>query len=134
MMQRTTVVFVALVAIVLAAAQCSQPEATKVPADTPAATAALPATEAPVATEAPTATEAPAATEPPAATEAPAGADGLSLLQARCTKCHDLARVESAKKSQDQWVATVQRMVSKGAQLSSAEQETLVKYLAATYK
>ena len=75
-----------------------------------------------------------ATTAAPAGTAAPSAVDGASLLQERCTACHSLARVQSAQKSEADWRASVERMVAKGAQLSAAEQETLVKYLAATYK
>jgi len=90
-----------------------------------------PATEAPAVTEAP-ATEAPTATEVPP-TEGPATLDGQSLLQDRCTVCHGLGGVERAKKTEEEWRATVERMVGKGAQLDEAEQELLIKYLAETY-
>jgi mono/diheme cytochrome c family protein len=90
-----------------------------------------PATEAPP-TEAPTATEVPP-TEAPEATEVPATLDGQSLLQERCTQCHGLGGVERAKKTEEEWKATVERMVGKGAQLDEAEQELLIKYLAETY-
>jgi len=63
-----------------------------------------------------------------------AGLDGAALVQERCTKCHNLARVEAAKKSAEEWKATVERMVSKGAQLDAAEQEAVIKFLAETYK
>jgi cytochrome c5 len=62
-----------------------------------------------------------------------AGADGQALLNDRCTKCHKLDRVTSAKKSASDWKTTVSRMVGKGAQLTSAEQTVLVDYLAKTY-
>ncbi|MDH4135096.1 MAG: hypothetical protein OEW09_00040 [Anaerolineae bacterium] len=78
------------------------------------------------------ATEAPA-TAAPVATEAPATLDGKSLVQERCTKCHDLGRVEQAKKTEEEWKATVERMVGKGAQLNQTEQEVVIKYLAKTY-
>ena len=117
------------------------PTATEVPPTEAPATEAptateVPPTEAP-ATEAPTATEvspteAPTATEAPP-TEVPATIDGKSLLQERCTVCHDLGRVERAKKTEEEWKATVERMVGKGAQLDEAEQELLIKYLAETY-
>ena len=75
-----------------------------------------------------------ATTAAPAGTAAPWVVEGASLLQERCTVCHGLARVQSAQKSEADWRATVDRMVAQGAHLSSAEQETLIKYLAATYK
>ena len=92
---------------------------------------APPATEAP-ATETPTATEVPP-TEAPATEEAPATLEGKSLLEERCTKCHGLGGVERAKKTEEEWRATVERMVGKGAQLDEAEQELLIQYLAETY-
>lgn len=59
--------------------------------------------------------------------------DGAALLQERCTVCHDLKRVEAAKKTADEWKATVERMVGKGAKLDANEQAALVEFLAATY-
>jgi cytochrome c5 len=95
-----------------------------------------PATEAPTATEVPPTeappTEAPTATEVPP-TEAPAKLDGQALLQDRCTVCHGLGGVERAKKTEEEWKATVERMVGKGAELDEAEQELLIKYLAEMY-
>jgi mono/diheme cytochrome c family protein len=60
--------------------------------------------------------------------------DGQTLLQERCSVCHSSDRVTSAHKTADQWTATVERMVSHGAQLTTQEQQTLVDYLAANYK
>ncbi len=59
--------------------------------------------------------------------------DGQALLEARCVECHGLDRTTGASKSAAEWQETVERMVSKGAQLSPAEVETLVAYLAETY-
>jgi len=81
------------------------------------------------------------ATQPPA-TQAPtiqpttaptAGSDGEALLNARCTKCHNLTRVISAKKTAADWAKTVTRMISNGAKLTTEEQKVLVDYLAKTY-
>jgi len=63
----------------------------------------------------------------------PVTLDGKALLEERCTKCHDLGRVEQAKKTEEEWKATVERMVSKGAQLGQAEQTLVIQYLAETY-
>jgi len=79
------------------------------------------------------ATETAAATEVPATEEAPAALEGKSLLEERCTRCHDLGRAERAKKMEEEWKVTVERMVGKGAQLDGAEQELVIKYLAETY-
>ena len=59
--------------------------------------------------------------------------DGQALVLERCTKCHDLGRVTGAKQTREQWKATVARMVSKGADLGSAEQEAVIQYLAEAY-
>jgi cytochrome c-type biogenesis protein CcmH/NrfF len=69
------------------------------------------------------------ASQPPAATTP----DGQTLLQERCTVCHNLNRVTSAHKTADQWTTTVERMVGKGAQLDAQEQQTLIDYLAQIY-
>ena len=67
-------------------------------------------------------------------TIAPAsGGNGEALLNDRCTKCHSLDRVTSAKKSAGDWEKSVSRMVGKGAKLTSEEQKVLVDYLAKTY-
>jgi len=59
--------------------------------------------------------------------------DGRALLEDRCVGCHGLDRTTGASKSAAEWQETVERMVSKGAELSTAEVETLVAYLAETY-
>jgi len=64
---------------------------------------------------------------------APVTLDGKSLVEERCTGCHDLGRVERAKKTEEEWKATVERMVSKGTQLNQAEQEVVIQYLAEAY-
>jgi cytochrome c-type biogenesis protein CcmH/NrfF len=60
-------------------------------------------------------------------------ADGQTLMNTRCNKCHSLDRVTSAHKTADQWNQTVTKMISNGAQLTSDEQKVLVDYLAKTY-
>ena len=70
---------------------------------------------------------------PPGGVEGPAALGGEDLLEARCTKCHNLDRVKAASKPLDEWTATVERMRGKGAELSGAEAEILSEYLAETY-
>ncbi|HEY5270133.1 MAG TPA: hypothetical protein VII97_07335 [Anaerolineales bacterium] len=60
--------------------------------------------------------------------------NGQTLMQERCSVCHSTDRVTSAHKTVDQWTTTVERMVSRGAQLNAQEQQTLIDYLAANYK
>ena len=59
---------------------------------------------------------------------------GQELMQARCSGCHSTNRITSAKKTVDEWGATVDRMINKGAQLNAEEQQILIDYLAENYK
>lgn len=59
--------------------------------------------------------------------------DGSTLLQERCTVCHNLSRVERAKHTPEEWQTTVNRMVGKGAKLTSDEKTLLIEYLSTTY-
>jgi hypothetical protein len=59
--------------------------------------------------------------------------DGATLLEERCTQCHNLDRVTSASKTEEEWLANVEDMIQKGAQLNEQEKEVLVAYLAETY-
>jgi len=60
--------------------------------------------------------------------------DGAALLEQRCSVCHPSQRPKSAKKTPEQWEATVTRMIGKGAKLNADEKKTLVDYLSNTYK
>lgn len=59
--------------------------------------------------------------------------DGATLLQERCTVCHTLSRVESAKNTSAEWGSIVDQMIGKGAKLSSDEKALVVDYLSVTY-
>jgi len=72
-----------------------------------------------------------ASEQPPG--EEPVSMDGETLLQERCTECHDLERTTSAEKTRAEWDQTVTRMVNKGAELNDEEKTILVDYLAETY-
>jgi hypothetical protein len=63
-----------------------------------------------------------------------AALDGKGLMQERCSVCHSTSRVTSAHKTAAEWKTTVDQMIQRGAQLSSSEEQTLVDYLAQTYK
>ena len=60
-------------------------------------------------------------------------ADGKSLLVGPCTQCHNLERSTSTSKTRDEWLATVDRMIGKGAAINAEEKEVLVEYLAEEY-
>ena len=130
-MKRQLAVLMVVIVSLISVRCGGTPPATEAPTATEVPATEAPPTEAPTATEVPP-TEAPTATEVPP-TEEPATLDGQSLLQERCTGCHDLGRVERSEKTEEEWKATVERMVGKGAQLDEAEQELVIKYLAETY-
>lgn len=74
--------------------------------------------------------------QPTTASSAPQGApaaDGAALMNERCTVCHTTDRIKKASKTQDEWNATVTRMIGHGAKLTDAEKTVLVAYLAKTY-
>ncbi|MDI6795300.1 MAG: hypothetical protein QMD09_00045 [Desulfatibacillaceae bacterium] len=56
------------------------------------------------------------------------GYDGESLVNARCSQCHGLGRVEAAKKVKDRaaWEQTVDRMMSKRAGLLNEDERSAV--------
>jgi mono/diheme cytochrome c family protein len=66
---------------------------------------------------------------PPAAPPAGASLDGATLVEQRCTACHDTARIENATKDETAWTATVDRMIGYGAVLSDEERAALIAYL-----
>jgi len=70
---------------------------------------------------------------PPEEETTPSELGGEELLEARCTQCHGLDRVKAASKDLDGWQSTVERMRGLGAELTDAEAQTLVEYLAETY-
>lgn len=53
---------------------------------------------------------------------------GRALLEATCQQCHDLATAMRRPATLD-WTTVVQNMVTYGARLTPAEQQTLVAYL-----
>jgi hypothetical protein len=59
--------------------------------------------------------------------------DGEALAQERCAAHHDFDRVSSAKKTADEWEATVERMIAHGAKLSEAEKAAVNAHLAEAY-
>jgi cytochrome c5 len=55
---------------------------------------------------------------------------GKELVEARCTACHDLERVASAKRRKAEWSALVANMVGRGAVASPEEAQSISSYLA----
>jgi uncharacterized lipoprotein YajG len=59
--------------------------------------------------------------------------DGATLVQQRCSRCHPLSRVTTARHTATEWQSIVNQMISRGAKLSPDEESVVVSYLAATY-
>jgi mono/diheme cytochrome c family protein len=111
-----------LLALVLAACATSSPDVN--PTDKPAQ---------PQPQLQPTLPPVQAATAMDAAAPAATMADGAALLEDRCSECHSTNRAKQALHSRAQWDQTVSRMIGKGAQLSDAEKQVLVDYLATNF-
>ena len=60
-------------------------------------------------------------------------ANGETLVNEKCARCHSLDRIQGARKSAAEWEATVSRMQGNGLRVTDAEKTAIVDYLAATY-
>jgi hypothetical protein len=58
---------------------------------------------------------------------------GKPIVQRMCVGCHSLKTVTSNHATKEQWSATVQQMVSRGADGTDEEIETVVDYLAKNF-
>jgi hypothetical protein len=58
---------------------------------------------------------------------------GKAIVQRMCTGCHSLKTVTSQHATKDQWSAIVQQMVSRGADGTDEEINTVVDYLAKNF-
>ncbi len=56
--------------------------------------------------------------------------NGSSLLQSRCTQCHELQWLRQVKKTRTGWDETVSQMEWFGVKISDAEKTVLLDYLA----
>lgn len=57
------------------------------------------------------------------------GLSGQALVEARCTVCHSLDRVNDARLDRSGWDATVGRMIRNGAKITDQEKSAIVDYL-----
>jgi hypothetical protein len=56
-----------------------------------------------------------------------------ALVEERCATCHRLTTVKVARKTRQEWEATVSRMVELGARLSNQQAREVIDYLSNTY-
>ncbi len=59
--------------------------------------------------------------------------EGETLLQRRCTRCHEKSKIVALERTRDEWSQKVDQMIAFGAELTEDERETLLDYLAETY-
>ena len=57
----------------------------------------------------------------------------LVVINERCSTCHTTASVFSQHRSADDWAATVQLMVDRGADLTPDDMNMVIDYLAANF-
>ncbi|MBA4421210.1 MAG: hypothetical protein C0391_08685 [Anaerolinea sp.] len=60
--------------------------------------------------------------------------DGKALMEAKCSTCHSVDRVKNTKKTQSEWSNVILRMVGLGLEVTDAEKEAVITYLAETYR
>lgn len=75
----------------------------------------------------------PGANLPPAKPVTLPDGNGKTLVETRCTLCHDLERVASGKRQKASWPVIVNSMVAWGATATPDEAKTLADYLAANF-
>ena len=62
----------------------------------------------------------------------PAG-DGRDMLATACSQCHTLAVIRSMREGPEGWKRHVYNMVTRGAQLTAREADTVIGYLATNF-
>jgi len=62
----------------------------------------------------------------------PAG-DGRDMLATACSQCHTLAVIRSMREGPEGWKRHVYNMVTRGAQLTAREADTVITYLATNF-
>jgi cytochrome c5 len=65
----------------------------------------------------------------PARTQAGESDKGERLMNASCQGCHEVRTLQVQAKNADEWTATVQDMVTKGAKIAKDDIPVLVEYL-----
>ncbi|MGI4746797.1 MAG: hypothetical protein ACRYFY_12260 [Janthinobacterium lividum] len=60
-------------------------------------------------------------------------APALNVINDKCSACHSVSTVFGQRRSPNDWAATVQLMVDRGADLSPDEVDSVVGYLSSNY-
>jgi mono/diheme cytochrome c family protein len=83
--------------------------------------------------EAQSAPPAPAAPAAASTVSVPPPGPALVVINERCSTCHSTASVFNQRRSADDWAATVQLMVDRGADLTPDDMNMVIGYLAANF-
>ncbi len=73
------------------------------------------------------------AQQPGAREDSPTEGTGEALVRTLCTSCHSVERAVPEGRSRQEWNRTVQDMLSRGAQILSADAEAIINFLAERY-
>ena len=65
--------------------------------------------------------------------ESPDDEIGRMAIEDHCKLCHALETVTDERKTPDEWKAVIAKMIKNGAQLTDADQATIIAYLSKTY-
>ena len=58
---------------------------------------------------------------------------GAGIIQSNCSSCHALTVVTSKRASKPQWTQVVNLMITRGAQITDEDIQTVIDYLAANF-
>jgi cytochrome c-type biogenesis protein CcmH/NrfF len=61
------------------------------------------------------------------------GLNAARLVEERCTVCHSINRIQTARHSAADWKTVVDTMIARGANLNPEEETLVINWLAATY-
>jgi cytochrome c5 len=59
----------------------------------------------------------------------PPAKDGEAIMNSACGSCHDTTSIQVSARSEQEWNATIEQMIARGASLSDADRPVLVAYL-----
>jgi hypothetical protein len=57
---------------------------------------------------------------------------GKALIERECGSCHETSHVQG-RRTRDEWIDTVSKMMERGASLNSTEFDTVIDYLAKNF-
>ena len=65
--------------------------------------------------------------------QSPPPGEGLELIQRSCINCHDIYMITTKRKTPDEWVALVNLMADRGAEVTPEEIDVIAAYLSQNF-